>query len=226
MCLPGVRPPTALGTTGANATSSQQRLHSGNLATGTAALPRPSSLTAQGQRQQKKPSRSRIGAGRSGNDTTSDAAPSSGLPSALQARISQTISPTLHKMDKVRRRPAVAWKPGPEGPPLGLPLSLETATLTQLQGIDPRGACWYERALELARQQDFEKSRRVFQAIVMTYPNLCRAWVSWAQVCAMLGCAPFFAVPVRTPVVSHIYFRLAYNPTLLSAVLLCLLADF
>jgi len=63
----------------------------------------------------------------------------------------------------------------------GPSFSLETATLPELHQIDPRGALWYHRALELARKQQYEKSRRVFQAISQAYPNLCRAWVSWAQ---------------------------------------------
>lgn len=63
-------------------------------------------------------------------------------------------------------------------------VTLEVATLPQLRPVDARAACWYQRALELARQQQFEHARRVFQATVTTYPNLCRAWVSWAQVCS------------------------------------------
>lgn len=59
----------------------------------------------------------------------------------------------------------------------------ETATLPELRRIDDRGAAhWYEKALELAREEQWESARKVFQATTLMYPNLCRAWVSWAQV--------------------------------------------
>lgn len=59
----------------------------------------------------------------------------------------------------------------------------ETATLPELRRIDDRGAAvWYEKALELAREEQWEAARKVFQTTTALYPNLCRAWVSWAQV--------------------------------------------
>lgn len=83
------------------------------------------------------------------------------------------------------RSASVHGAPSPQvGKASGLSVALEVATLPQLRPVDARAACWYERALELARQQQFEHARRVFEATVKTYPNLCRAWVSWAQVCA------------------------------------------
>jgi len=69
-------------------------------------------------------------------------------------------------------------------------VALETATLRQLMVADRRGAAaWYDTALGLARGEDWTAARRVFQATTEIYPNLCRAWVSWAQMEKKAGAA-------------------------------------
>ncbi|KAL4431107.1 hypothetical protein ABPG75_006363 [Micractinium tetrahymenae] len=44
-----------------------------------------------------------------------------------------------------------------------------------------RAAALYSAALDLARSEQFDRARRVFQAAVTADPCLLKAWVSWAQ---------------------------------------------
>ena len=63
------------------------------------------------------------------------------------------------------------------------PPDLSLATLPQLRVMDRRGAAHlYEAGLEFSRRQDWQAARRVFKTTTDLYPDLCRAWVSWAQV--------------------------------------------
>jgi hypothetical protein len=60
---------------------------------------------------------------------------------------------------------------------------LSLATLPQLRIIDRRGAAtWYEAAIAFARKEEWDAARQVFKTTTELYPDLCRAWVSWAQV--------------------------------------------
>jgi hypothetical protein len=53
-----------------------------------------------------------------------------------------------------------------------------------------RGSCWllkqpeelYELALQLARSRDYVRARTAFEVLLSSSPQLCRAWVSYAQV--------------------------------------------
>lgn len=42
----------------------------------------------------------------------------------------------------------------------------------------------YEKALSLARASKFQEARQLFEALLTEQPHLCKAWVSYAQVCA------------------------------------------
>lgn len=39
----------------------------------------------------------------------------------------------------------------------------------------------YECALDLARVEEYRAARKVFEALLVRYPNMCKAWVSYAQ---------------------------------------------
>jgi len=67
----------------------------------------------------------------------------------------------------------------------------EIITLPQLrQAVDrATAAALYGRALDLARRERWEMARRVFRLTTSLYPDLCRAWVSWAQMEKRAGAA-------------------------------------
>lgn len=70
------------------------------------------------------------------------------------------------------------------------PPSTSFACRRQLVQSPQRAAALYSAALDLARSEQFDRARRVFQAAVTADPCLLKAWVSWAQVGAATGQAP------------------------------------
>lgn len=62
------------------------------------------------------------------------------------------------------------------------PPSTSFARRRQLVQSPQRAAALYSAALDLARSEQFDRARRVFQAAVTADPCLLKAWVSWAQV--------------------------------------------
>jgi hypothetical protein len=56
----------------------------------------------------------------------------------------------------------------------------------------------YSRALQFARQEDFDKATLCFEGLLADYPDICTAWVSYAQVLPRdlgrsLGCCGMLA---------------------------------
>jgi ferric-dicitrate binding protein FerR (iron transport regulator) len=49
------------------------------------------------------------------------------------------------------------------------------------------GDAAYEAALELSRAQQYAAARAAFEALVRAHPNMCKAWVSYAQMEKRIG---------------------------------------
>lgn len=59
--------------------------------------------------------------------------------------------------------------------------SVQSSTSEAVCGVTPSVESLYSRALMLARSEDFEQARELFQTVAERFPHYEKNWISWAQ---------------------------------------------
>ncbi len=59
--------------------------------------------------------------------------------------------------------------------------SLQSSTPETVHGESSTAKALYSKALKLARSEDFEQARELFQMVAERFPNYEKNWISWAQ---------------------------------------------
>lgn len=84
---------------------------------------------------------------------------------------------------RVQLRPLALQGPNPSGAArTNPPCQRCFATRKRVDGCAPRALDLYQQALVLAREEDYQAARGMFEEVVTACPHYSKAWVSWAQV--------------------------------------------